>query len=279
VLPAHGAGSACGKALGSVPTTTFGYEAKVNPALKLAVAGDEKRFVDFILAGQPEPPGYFANMKHVNKVGPAVLGALPRPPLLALDAVTLRLDEPHFVILDTRGRDSFLTGHLHRSLFTPEAKFADFAGSYLVPEDEIVLLVEKPESAEEFVRQLICMGFEKIAGILPTSALAEAVAPHQVATRAVKFADVPALLAANHAAVLDVRKGTEFSTAHLRAATNLAHTRLRPRLDEVPTDRRLLVHCQSGLRAAGACAFLERAGREVVCVADSFDHAPQALLA
>lgn len=37
VLPAHGAGSACGKALGSVPNSTFGYEEKFNPALKLAL--------------------------------------------------------------------------------------------------------------------------------------------------------------------------------------------------------------------------------------------------
>ncbi|HMO64554.1 MAG TPA: MBL fold metallo-hydrolase, partial [Verrucomicrobiota bacterium] len=83
VLPAHGAGSACGKALGSVPNSTFGYEEKFNPALKLALNAGEGEFVQFILSGQPEPPPYFAIMKHVNKAGPAVLGRLPQPAAMA----------------------------------------------------------------------------------------------------------------------------------------------------------------------------------------------------
>ena len=69
------------------------------------------------------------------------------------------------------------------------------------------------------------------------------------------------------------------TAAHLRDAQNIAHTRLRPRLGEVAADAPLVVHCASGLRAAGACAFLERAGREVVCVADKFENAPKALFA
>jgi hydroxyacylglutathione hydrolase len=108
VLPAHGAGSACGKALGSIPNSTFGYEEKFNPALKLALNESEETFVDFILSGQPEPPAYFANMKRVNKVGPAVLGTLPEARLLSLDEILPRLNESGFVILDTRSRGEFL---------------------------------------------------------------------------------------------------------------------------------------------------------------------------
>ncbi|MCA9565738.1 MAG: MBL fold metallo-hydrolase, partial [Myxococcales bacterium] len=54
VWPAHGAGSACGKALGAVPMSTVGYEKRFNPAIK--AASSEQNFVDFILSGQPEPP-------------------------------------------------------------------------------------------------------------------------------------------------------------------------------------------------------------------------------
>lgn len=108
VLPAHGAGSACGKALGSIPNSTFGYEEKFNPALKLALNESEEAFVNFILSGQPEPPAYFANMKMVNKVGPAVLGELPKARLMSLDEILPRLSEPGFVVLDTRSRSNFL---------------------------------------------------------------------------------------------------------------------------------------------------------------------------
>ncbi|MGH7539581.1 MAG: MBL fold metallo-hydrolase, partial [Gemmatimonadota bacterium] len=62
VWPGHGAGSACGKALGAVPETTVGYEKRFSPAIDRARRGEEP-FVRFILEGQPEPPLYFARMK------------------------------------------------------------------------------------------------------------------------------------------------------------------------------------------------------------------------
>ncbi|MFN0068400.1 MAG: MBL fold metallo-hydrolase [Limisphaerales bacterium] len=280
VLPAHGAGSACGKALGSVPNSTFGYEEKFNPALKLALNAGEEEFVKFILSGQPEPPPYFANMKHVNKVGPAVLGRLPQPAAMSLAEVAARLGQPGFVVLDTRDRAAFLAGHLRGSLFTPPEKFSDFAGSYLRPEDEVVLVLADPARTEDFTRQLVRMGFDRVVGVLPAAALAAAAPELVAAIPAVTLADLPAVLAREpSAALLDVRKATEFAAGHLRGARNLAHTRLRPRLKEVPADRPLVVSCASGMRAAGACAFLARAGRRVICVADKFENAPRGLLA
>jgi hydroxyacylglutathione hydrolase len=71
VWPAHGAGSACGKALGAVPGSTVGYEKLSNWALKIE---EEEKFIQTLLDGQPEPPKYFAMMKKLNKVGPIILG-------------------------------------------------------------------------------------------------------------------------------------------------------------------------------------------------------------
>ena len=80
LFPGHGAGSACGKALGAVPTTTLGYEKLANWGL---TAADEAEFIQMVLAGQPEPPTYFAEMKRINKEGPAILGGFAHPPRLA----------------------------------------------------------------------------------------------------------------------------------------------------------------------------------------------------
>ncbi|MBA3533266.1 MAG: MBL fold metallo-hydrolase, partial [Ardenticatenales bacterium] len=66
--PGHGAGSACGKALGAIPSTTLGYERRFNWAF---TTQDEESFIATVLDGQPEPPRYFAQMKRLNKVGPA----------------------------------------------------------------------------------------------------------------------------------------------------------------------------------------------------------------
>jgi len=85
VWPAHGAGSACGKSLGDVPTSTVGYELRHNRSIR--AAEDEETFVEFILAGQPEPPAYFARMKHENRSGPPLLGDLPAPVRIDAEAV------------------------------------------------------------------------------------------------------------------------------------------------------------------------------------------------
>jgi hydroxyacylglutathione hydrolase len=96
--------------------------------------------------------------------------------------------------------------------------------------------------------------------------------------QAVDFQAVPALLGGNgDTFTLDVRKATEFVGGHIRNARNLAHTRLRPRLAEIPRVP-LLVHCQTGHRATGASAFLARNGYEVTCVADKFENAPLGIL-
>jgi hydroxyacylglutathione hydrolase len=41
---------------------------------------------------------------------------------------------------------------------------------------------------------------------------------------------------------------------------------------DLPTDKTLLVHCQSGRRAAAASAFLRRTGRNVVYINDNFEN-------
>jgi hydroxyacylglutathione hydrolase len=87
ILPGHGAGSACGKELGAVPTTTLGYERRFNGALKLAL-NDPEAFIKHILAGQPEPPLYFATMKRVNRDGIGVTEALRPPPVPTSQRVT-----------------------------------------------------------------------------------------------------------------------------------------------------------------------------------------------
>lgn len=87
ILPAHGAGSACGKSLGAVPNSVMGYERKFNAPFREALTAPEDQFVNNILAGQPEPPLYFARMKRDNKLGPALLrdGKLPSPERISAD--------------------------------------------------------------------------------------------------------------------------------------------------------------------------------------------------
>ena len=110
IWPGHGAGSACGKALGAVPSTTLGYEKRFNPAFQF---DDEAQFVDWLLAEQPEAPRYFAQMKKVNKQGPALLNELPVISELVSSQLAEALNKGDLVV-DCRERNAFVQAHVSR---------------------------------------------------------------------------------------------------------------------------------------------------------------------
>ncbi len=260
ILPAHGAGSACGKALGAVPSSTLGYERKFNGALRLALTGGEEEFVKFILSGQPEPPLYFARMKQVNRDGIAITGGVPQP--RKTDAATWRGR-----VLDTRGdRAAFASGHLAGALHAPMPGpfFSMAAGSYLAPEDDVLLVVENESAVDDAARQLYRIGFDRIGGWALAGELAAA-GLLTARTERVEFEawDREAL---DGGLVLDVRNASEFAAGHLDGAVNVAYTRLKARLAEVPRGRRLFIHCGSGKRASLASSFLLAEGFDAVHV-------------
>src|SRR5579862_6848552 len=125
VWPGHGAGSACGKALGAMPQSTVGYERIANWAFN---SQDERQFVRDVLAGQPDPPAYFAEMKRVNRDGPAVLGGLPvapceDPALLTPELLT------RATVVDARDSDSFAHAHVPGTLNIPlHGSFSSWMG-------------------------------------------------------------------------------------------------------------------------------------------------------
>jgi hydroxyacylglutathione hydrolase len=271
VWPGHGAGSACGKALGAVPTTTVGYERRFSPALA-AVAAGEREFVDFILAGQPEPPLYFARMKRLNKEGPPVLGARPAPRRLAAAELAALAGAGDPVVLDLRrDRAAFFARHLRGALFAPfNRTFPTIAGSYVEPEREIVLVAAERD-VDEAVRNLVRVGLERVVGWAPLEAVDELPPAAVASIPVVDFAtEFEVRRRAPGAAVLDVRGAGEFAAGHVPGAVQIAHTRLAAELARVPAGAPLLVHCESGSRSASAASLLARHGHPVVAVEGSF---------
>lgn len=267
VWPAHGAGSACGKALGAVPSSTIGYEKRFNPAIGAATS--EQNFVDFILSGQPEPPMYFASMKRDNKIGPPVLGGIPNPPRIDFTTL-LALDAKSVAIVDTRSWDEFRAGHVPGSLSFPLGKsFNTDAGSMISDTDEIYLVIDEAH-LDEVVRDLIRVGLDHIRGWCPTADVSNAEGGLLESTEEVDAQAAMELIESKQVGVLDVRRATEFADGHLPGATNIAHTRLMSRMGEVPADDTLLINCRSGARSARACAFLQRRGKRVINLRGGF---------
>jgi hydroxyacylglutathione hydrolase len=282
ILPAHGAGSACGKALGAVPGSVMDYERRYNAAFRLALEGERGDFVKTILEGQPEPPPYFARMKRDNRRGPALLpgGRLPVPKRVAGTELAEWVGVTGRSIVDLRSdRTAFMAKHVTGSLFAPLAggKLSVSAGSYVGENDRLLLLVECEDDLESAVRDLVRIGLDHIDGWMPVSEALE-VDGMTRALRRISTRDLDQELRDHaDAVVMDVRGALEFAAGHVRGATNVAYTRLLPRIDEVPRDRSLLVHCGSGLRAAMATSCLAREGHEVVYVDGEFGDIPREL--
>jgi len=257
ILPGHGSGSACGKALGAVPTTVLDYERRFNRALKLAQA-DATDFVEDILSGQPEPPPYFARMKAVNRDGIVVTGGPCKPVRWSASQAGEFVAARRGRVLDTRGdREVFDDGHLPGAIHAPfpGTFFLTSAGSYVNAEEEILLVVENPDDAGEMACQLYRIGLDRVVGFVTADdvkAMATDVVPR------VDFSDWKH--EAESGVILDVRTAAEFEAGHLPNAINIAYTRLKPRLAEVPRTPRLPVHCGSGKRAALAASFLRAEG-------------------
>ena len=270
VWPAHGAGSACGKSLGDVPSSTVGYELRHNPAIRAAAT--ETQFIEYILSGQPEPPMYFARMKRDNKIGPKVIGAVPTIPRLDARALRQVAGRSDVAVLDTRPRAQYQAGHLPKSLLADFSfQFANIAGSY-VDEGTPIYLVIDDARVEEAVRILLRIGLDDIRGfVTPADLEAYAAAGGAlVAQPTMDMAELERRRVAGGVRVLDVRGRTDFETAHVPGAQQIAHTRLLARIHDLPNDQPVLVHCASGMRAAHAVALLEHRGYTATAVADHF---------
>ncbi|MGE5702469.1 MAG: MBL fold metallo-hydrolase [Clostridia bacterium] len=260
VWPAHGAGSACGKALGAIPSSTVGYEKLFNWALSFE---DEDAFVDALLDGQPEPPKYFKYMKVANKIGPKLIADLPKPEQLACEVATVEaLVKAGAAILDTRVSSQYAKAHIEGTYNVPHNKsFTNWAG-WLVNYEQPLYLLCDAEQLPGIVRDLRSVGVDNVAGFIDLAIIDkyqdagaslesyEEVLPSEIALQVEK----------GEVHVLDVRNQTEWEEGHIPGATHVMLGTLPNRLDEVPTDKPLLVQCRSGARSAMACSVLQSNG-------------------
>ncbi len=244
VWPAHGAGSACGKGLGSLPSTTVGYELRHNVALQHT--GSKADFVSFILTGQPSTPAYFGRMKTGNRNGIKVW-QYHAPPQISVVP-------PGSILLDVRANASGAKNIIAAPLNTG---FPASAGSFM-PENASIVLVAQDSEIELAVRTLARMGFDKIVGVLSQSSQALA-APMPQAS----FTQIPP-----GAFILDVRAPHEYDSGHISGAVNIAHTRLLAEHTSLPKNRKIFVHCASGARASSATGALSAYGFDVVKVSE-----------
>ncbi|MBL8997153.1 MAG: MBL fold metallo-hydrolase [Gemmatimonadales bacterium] len=259
VWPGHGAGSACGKSLGAVPTSTVGYEKRFNWGVGTT---KEQDFVTMVLEGQPDPPRYFAEMKRINREGPRVLGGFPTPARAGRSGLQHAIDAG-VTVIDTRTADRFAEAHVPASINIPLNKsFSGWAGWLVRYDVDIHLVAEDEATMRRAVRELAMIGLDRVTGWSDARVVSEwGAAGLPLGT--VGEADVSSLaprLARGEVTVLDVRNASEWSAGHLPGAMHIPLGRLEERLAEIPRDKPLVVQCQTGGRSAIAASVLQRHG-------------------
>ena len=260
VLPGHGAGSACGKALGALPATTVGYE-RLNAWWSTYLREDDMDgFVEELLDGQPDAHAYFARMKRQNKEGPRVLGAPAAPAELTTEQVRRSLDQDAVVFVDTRPHTEVHGGTVAGALNIPgPAKSATFGAWALDPETEqrpLVLLAPDAATARTVRDHLLRVGIDHVSGYTTTMDGLPTVVPPRI---------TPAQLAESDSAlVLDVRNKGEHAEGHIPGSRQLSAGRVLWNLDALPTGGTIVSYCQSGARSSLAASALRRAGYDVV---------------
>lgn len=259
VFPAHGAGSSCGKNLSTERQSTVGEQRATNYA---CAPMSEQDFVAIVTAGQSAAPGYFAYDADLNRRERALFDpesapqALEAPEFLARRAAGA-------VVVDARDPQEFATGHVRGAVNVPaDGRFAEQAGTVL-PLDTELLVVAPEGREEEIVTRLARIGFDRAAGYLaaPDEAMAGMAAEIAPASRLTAAQLRAELDGKTPPVVVDVRNcGERGENGFIEDALHISLGELPGRLDEIPRDRPVVLHCAGGHRSSIAASLLRHHG-------------------
>lgn len=243
VWPGHGAGSACGKALGAVPSTTVGYEKIRNWAFQYD--GDPRGFVNYLLADQPEPPRYFARVKTLNRVDRPLLTRVPAQKKLTTKEINVALDEG-VKLIDTRNKVDFAEGFIPGSInIQGNNAFATWMGWFVTYEEPFMLVVEDAQ-IEDLTRKLMRIGLDNVYGYV-----SEVSTPGIDLQKSdiIDIDTVKTYLSRDEVQVVDLRGASEYDRGHIEGAENVFVGTLLQNLDKISKDKPVVIYCQGGDRA------------------------------
>jgi hydroxyacylglutathione hydrolase len=270
VFPTHGFGSFCSATPTSGTDSTVADQVKVNPALTLA----EQDYVDTLLAGLDAYPAYYAHMGPINRRGPAPVD-LSRPAPVDADELRRRIDAGEWVV-DLRERTAFAAGHLTGSLgFELSTNFVTYLGWLYRYGTPLTLIGESEDQVADARRELVRIGVDELAGAavgeIGTLAGGAPLRSYPVTD----FGGLADAMGRGPVEVLDARRNDERAQGYVRGSRHIPLHQLHDRMDEVP-EGEVWVYCGSGYRASIAASVLDRPGRQVVLINDSYDNAGKA---
>lgn len=262
VYPAHGAGSLCGKALSSAHSSTMGAEKRTNWSLQEM---SEAEFVKELLTDQPFIPAYFPFDVELNRTGAdpfeESVAAVTIGAPVKDEAGAQRLDKA-LLVVDVRNEKVFKEGHLPHSVNIMEGeKFETWLGSIIQPEEPFYLAGESEEQLQKLLRRAAAIGYEK--------QVREAFVVTYATEKSEKADKQKVAENSNDFTIVDVRNPSEVKQKTIfNNAINIPLGDLRKRVNEIPANKPILVHCAGGYRSAAASSLIATQLQPQVSVLD-----------
>ena len=241
VYPGHLAGSLCGAAMSTDPSSTIGAERAHNALLAIATV---QQFVgETAGVSTPRPP----NMERIVELnrGPFVPAEPPLEPATVDDGT----------VLDVRPAEVFAAGHLPGALNVPVSgsAFGTKAGFVLRTDEPVVIQASSPEEAALAAGRLYAVGFLGLAGYLTEAEATESYEP-------VSVDELDGLLAEEAIDLIDVREADERDAGYIPGSRHVPYRLMRSVGASVANGKPVVTICESGPRAAIAASVLAAAG-------------------
>lgn len=253
VFPAHGAGSLCGKGLSSQNSSTIGAEKISNWSLQEMT---ESEFVHALLEGQPFVPRYFGFNVDLNKKGAdnfiESIDAIKKHDTI-MDEKTAQSLDTNIPIIDTRPERQFKNAFLKNAInLMKGAKFETWLGSIVNPGEAFYLAAENENDLNDLLERAAKIGYEKQIQMAFVLAYGNNSMP--------LFDDTNLKNNAKDFTIIDVRNVSEFNAGKIfENAIGIPLPVLRDRINDIPTDKPILVHCAVGYRSAAGSSIIEDA--------------------
>ena len=247
IYPAHGAGSLCGKNMSDAASSTLGNERIGNWAFK---EQSKEEFMNTILDGQPFIPSYFGFNVDINKTGAPNL----KPAIQEIPFTENTTAEG--LIVDMRDEAIFKKGHLKGSIniqaVSDNAKFETWLGSIIKPLTEFTLVIDSKENKEKMLHRVAKIGYEKMLTKVITLSHDNLVATEKLNLS--DFKNNP-----DDYTVVDIRNTSEVAEGKFfESALSHPLNELRETVNQIPTDKPIVVHCAGGYRSATGSSILEK---------------------
>jgi glyoxylase-like metal-dependent hydrolase (beta-lactamase superfamily II)/rhodanese-related sulfurtransferase len=263
VYPAHGAGSACGKNMSKETTDTLGNQKKTNYALRADMTKAE--FIEAVLDGLVAPPGYFPLNVMMNIQGyDSIDKVLERGQhALSPEAFEAAANETAALILDTRDAQTFAKGFVPNAInIGIDGNFAPWVGAMIPDIKQEILLITDEGREVEVITRLARVGYDFTIGYLAGGFDAWKQSGKEIdhiqSITADELANIKA--ADKNAAILDVRKASEFGSEHIKTAQNAPLDFINDSMASIDKDKTYYVHCAGGYRSMIFISILKARG-------------------